>query len=83
MNEHIHDLSDFLTYDRDKTGGSGWSSPMPVPERIDLLVQLVLFCVVLNMTPTRYQFNPENDVAQAVIQLDGAIHAAWSYAEEA
>jgi len=56
---------------------------MPVPERIDLLVQLVLFCEVLNMTPTRYQFNPENDVAQAVIQLDGAIHAAWSYAEEA
>lgn len=53
-----------------------------VHNHIDLLLWLGLITEVEGTTPSRYRFNPENDIAEALIRLDGAVNNAGPYARE-
>lgn len=48
----------------------------------DLLVGIDVIEPVPGTSPQRYRFNPESDVSEAIIRLDGAMNAAGPYAEE-
>lgn len=52
-----------------------------VHTHIHLLLDLGIITEVPDTVPTRYRFDPENDVAQALMRLDSAINAAGPHAE--
>ncbi len=53
-----------------------------IHNHIDLLVQIGIITEVPETIPTRYQFNPENEVSQALMHLDSAMNAAGPHSEE-
>lgn len=52
-----------------------------VHTHIDLLVRVGIVTEVPDTTPTRYRFDPESDVAQHLMRLDGAVNAAGPYSD--
>lgn len=52
-----------------------------VHTHIDLLLQLGVVTEVPDTTPTRYRFDPENEVALQLMRLESAVNAAGPYAE--
>lgn len=53
-------------------------SRQSVANHIDLLVGIGVLDEVPNTTPQRFRFNPESEVSEAIIQLEGAMNAAAS-----
>jgi hypothetical protein len=53
-----------------------------VHTHLPLLHDLNVVEEVPNTTPTRYRFNTENEVSEALIKLDGAVNNAGPYAGE-
>lgn len=53
-----------------------------VHNHIDLLLNLRIVTAVPETSPERYRFNPDGDVAQALIRLDGAVNNAGPYSGE-
>lgn len=53
-----------------------------VHNHIDLLLHLEIVTAVPDTSPTRYRFNPDSDVAEALIRLDGAVNQAGPYSDE-
>lgn len=51
-----------------------------VHNHIDLLLYLGIMTEVPETSPTRYRFNPENEVAEAFIRLDAAVNNAGPHA---
>lgn len=47
-----------------------------VHNHIELLLALDIVSEVPETSPQRYRFNPESEVSQALIQLDGAVNNA-------
>lgn len=52
-----------------------------VHTHLPVLQELNIVEEVPETTPTRYRFNAESDVGQALIQLDAAINSAGPFAE--
>lgn len=57
-------------------------SRQSVSRHLDLLVGVEVIQPVSGTSPQRYRFNPESDVSQAIIQLDGAMNAAGPYSAD-
>ena len=53
-----------------------------VHNHVDLLLHLEIIEEVPETIPTRYRFNPESPVAEAIMKLDSAVNATGPYAEE-
>lgn len=53
-----------------------------VHNHIDLLLHLGIMTEVPETAPTRYRFNPDSEVAKALIRLDGAVNQAGPYSDE-
>lgn len=53
-----------------------------VHNHIDLLLHLGIVTEVPETAPTRYRFNPDSDVAEALIRLDGAVNNTGPYSDE-
>lgn len=53
-----------------------------VHTHLDLLLHLGLVEKVPDTTPTRYRFNPDSEIAELLIKLDGAVNNAGPYTEE-
>lgn len=53
-----------------------------VHNHIDLLLNLRIVTEVPETAPERYRFNPDGDVAKALIRLDGAVNNAGPYSDE-
>lgn len=53
-----------------------------VHTHIGLLLQLGVVTEVPDTTPSRYRFDPENDVSRQLMRLDSAVNAAGPYADE-
>lgn len=51
-------------------------SRQSVNRHLDLLLEIAIIEPVEGTSPQRYRFNAENEVSQALIQLDGAMNAA-------
>lgn len=51
-----------------------------VHNHIGLLLYLGVMSEVPDTSPQRYRFDPENEVATALIELDGAVNNAGPYA---
>lgn len=51
-------------------------SRQSVSRHLDLLLSVDVIEPVANTRPQRYRFNPDSEVSQAIIQLDGAMNAA-------
>lgn len=58
-------------------------SRQSVSNHLDLLLGVNIIEPVEQSSPQRYRFNPESEVSQAVIQLDGAMNAAGPGPESA
>jgi DNA-binding transcriptional ArsR family regulator len=52
-----------------------------VHTHLDLLLALGLITEVEGTTPTRYRFDPENDITQKIIELDAAVNRAGPEAD--
>lgn len=50
-------------------------SRQSVRRHLDLLLDADILEPVEGTSPQRYRFNPESDVSEAIIQLDGAMNA--------
>ena len=50
-------------------------SRQSVSRHLDLLLGIEVIEPVNNTRPQRYRFNPESDVSEAIIRLDGAMNA--------
>lgn len=50
-----------------------------VHTHFELLLELGIVEPVPKTSPQRYRFEPENDVAKAIIQLDGAVNNAGPF----
>lgn len=57
-------------------------SRQSVARHLDLLVGVGIVEPVPETRPTRYRFDPENPVSEALIQLDGAMNAAGTIATD-
>lgn len=53
-----------------------------VHNHIDLLLELEIIIEVPDTVPQRYRFNPESDVSESLIKLDGAVNNAGPHAGE-
>lgn len=53
-----------------------------VHNHIDLLLHLEIVTEVPETAPSRYRFNPDSDVAEALIRLDGAVNTAGPFSDE-
>lgn len=51
-------------------------SRQSVRRHLDLLLEVDILEPVENTSTQRYRFNPESDVSEAIIKLDGAMNAA-------
>ena len=56
-------------------------SRQSVGRHVDLLVGIGVLEPIENTTPTRYRFNPDSRVSQALVELDGAMNAAGAEPE--
>ncbi len=57
-------------------------SRQSVRRHLDLLRSVDIIESVEATNPQRYRFNPESDVSQAIMQVDGAMNAAGSHTTE-
>lgn len=51
-------------------------SRQSVHRHLDLLLDIEVLQAVEGTSPQRYRFDPESEVSQAIVQLDGAMNAA-------
>ncbi|WP_248518058.1 MarR family transcriptional regulator [Salinarchaeum laminariae] len=51
-------------------------SRQSVHRHLDLLLDLGVLEPVEGTSPRRYRFDPESDVSEAIVRLDGAVNAA-------
>lgn len=75
------DLPPYREFNQKELAEFAGVSRKSVNRHIDLLESVGIVEPVPNTNPTRYRFDPENEVSKALIQLDGALNAAGPYAD--
>lgn len=76
------DASSHREFNQSELARAAGVSRQSVARHIDLLAGVDIVDRVEGTKPTRYRFNPESAVSEALIRLDGAMNAAGPQSSE-
>lgn len=76
------DLPPHREFNKTELADVGSVSRKSVHNHIGLLIALGILDEVPDTSPQRYRFDPESEVASALVALDGAVNNAGPYAGE-
>lgn len=76
MIDTLMDLPSTREFNKTELATHAEVSRKSVHTHFDLLVALDIIEAVPETSPTRYRFNPESDVSQAIMRLDSVVNRA-------
>lgn len=68
------DLPEYREFNQKELANFAGVSRKSVNRHLDLLKTADIISEVPNSSPTRFRFNPESPISQAIIQIDGAMN---------